>query len=239
VGRYDLRSDAARRHAEFREGIDRLRDAARRDPAIVPADVGAYLGLVDAALRDPVRAGYPGSSDIAVRVLRPTDRLVLAELHPADAAAATRLFARVPHVTVVGGDGYECLKRYLPPREGRGVVVIDPAFEVRSEPDRVIGGMRDALARFRHGTYLIWYPRAGKLDWPRFVERVTRLAPPQLAHATLGAPGAQGGAIASGVLLINPPYSARDGLERTHAWLVDRVASGAGEWQWVIGSEAP
>jgi len=237
AGCCDLRAEPAASHGEFRDGIDRLRECAERDHDATPTDVRAYLDVVNAALNDRHRPGYPSAAAIASRLLRSVDRLVVAERHPADAVALARYFAAPRNVRVVEGDGYACLRSELPPHEGRGLVVIDPAFELRAEVDHVINGMRDALARFRHGTYLLWYPRAGKLDWRSFVERVTRLRPPQLLNLTLGAAQARGGAIASGVLLINPPFSALDGLRATHGYLVDSVGDGAGEWMWLIGEE--
>jgi 23S rRNA (adenine2030-N6)-methyltransferase len=238
AGRYDLRSRAAASRGEFRDGVDRLRAAAALDGDAVPDDVRAYLDLVDEALRDARNPGYPSGADIAARLLRRTDRLVLAERHPADAAAASKHFARARNVTLFEGDGYACLRSHLPPREGRGLVLIDPAFELRAEADHLVAGLREALARFRHGTYLVWYPRAGKLDWPRLVDRVARLGAPQLLEVTLGAPNARGGAIPSGVLLLNPPYSALTPLEATHAWLVDRIGAGEGAWQWLARADA-
>jgi 23S rRNA (adenine2030-N6)-methyltransferase len=238
AGRYDLGAEPAATSAEFRHGIERVRAAAHDTPGAVPAGVQAYLDLVEAALRASRRPGYPGAAAIAQALLRESDRLVLVEQHPAEVAALTKCFAGGRNVQVVEGDGYARLSSLLPPREGRGLVLIDPAYELRAEPDRVVAGLREAFARFRHGTYLIWYPRAGKLDWNALRDRIRRLARTQLLDLTLGAPHARGGEITSGVLLVNPPWSALQELEASHRWLAAAVGDGAGDWTWLAGGDS-
>ncbi len=90
-----------------------------------------------------------------------------------------RCFARTRAFASNRGDGYALLKSVLPPRERRGVILIDPAYELADEPDQLVDGLRDALARFRHGVYVVWYPLHGKHDHARLKRRYVRLDPPK------------------------------------------------------------
>ena len=90
--------------------------------------------------------------------MRAGDRLVVNELHPEDFAALEALFARDAQTKVLQLDGWTALKSLLPPKERRGVVLVDPAYEVPGELDRLVQGLKDAARRFAAGTILLWYP---------------------------------------------------------------------------------
>ena len=99
------------------------------------------------------------------------------------------------------GDGYALLKSILPPPERRGIVLIDPAYELADEPVRLIDALRAAFARFRHGVYVVWYPpqatRRKRSEAP-----LCKLDPPKTLCINRAA-SVLPGAIASGVLIVN------------------------------------
>jgi 23S rRNA (adenine2030-N6)-methyltransferase len=101
---------------------------------------------------------------LAAHLLRDFDRLLLCERHPADHATLMATLRADPRVRIECADGYAQLKAALPPRERRGVILIDPAYELADEPIQVIDALRSALARFSHGVYLVWYPLHSKHD---------------------------------------------------------------------------
>ena len=145
LGAYDLGAPEAQRTGEAAGGILRLLGAT--DPAL--AD---YLKLVE-------RLGwYPGSPEIAYALLRPGDRLVCCELHPADAALLRRRYARAGGVSVHLRDGYEAMAALLPPPERRGLILVDPPYEEEGEFDTLLGALRAAHTRFAAGVFVAWYP---------------------------------------------------------------------------------
>jgi len=145
LGRYDLLSDPAERTGEWRAGIARLLDGP-------PSPLADYVALVE-------RLGlYPGSPALIRALLRPDDRLACCELHPEDHAALARLFHRDRQVSVHLRDGYAAIAGLLPPRQARGLVLIDPPFEAPGEFDRVLAGLQAGAARFATGVYAAWYP---------------------------------------------------------------------------------
>jgi 23S rRNA (adenine2030-N6)-methyltransferase len=158
AGRYDLRSAEAAKTQEAHAGVARLLGAQTRSPPL-----RTYLDLI-AALNLPGHSGdaiaiYPGSPLIASHLLRESDRAVLCELQPDEAAALKTLFAGDTRVGVHQRDGYAALPALLPPKERRGLVLIDPPFEAQDAEFRAIeAALQAAQVRWPTGIYAIWYP---------------------------------------------------------------------------------
>lgn len=237
-GDYDLRSAAAERTAEFHDGIARLlpmRDA--------PAPVAAYLDIVRAM--NGIAAGggelrrYPGSPWFASQLARRDDRIVLCEREPAIAAELKAALGADPRVAVHQRDGYE-VPALLPPREKRGLVLVDPPFERPDEFDAVAAFLQRAQARFANGVYAVWYPYKKRFDTERFLRRVRRDGAREAINYTLetGAPSA-GQMHACGVLVVNPPYAFVTEIEPVLPWLAEMLAQGpqpaARAERWVPG----
>jgi len=158
LGIYDLGSEAATKTGEWREGIGRVLDADAKPAPEAAAALEPYLGVVRALNAEGPLARYPGSPLIARRLMRACDRLVVNELHPEDRAALATLFARDQQTKVLALDGFTALKSLLPPKERRGVVLVDPAYEVPGELERLVQGLKEVERRFATGTILLWYP---------------------------------------------------------------------------------
>ena len=204
VGAYDLAADEALRTGEAAGGILRLRGST--DPAL--AD---YLAVVE-------RLGlYPGSPAIVRALLRPGDRLVCCELHPADAAALRR-WARRPQpgpaaaVSVHERDGYEAMAALLPPPERRGLILVDPPYEAADEFAVLAARLSAAHARFATGVFAAWYPVKGRAPVRAFHTQMREsgirdiVAVELLLREPLDAARLNG----CGLLVINPPWQFTD-----------------------------
>jgi 23S rRNA (adenine2030-N6)-methyltransferase len=221
AGRYRLTPNG-----EHESGIAELR--AAEPLADAPNAVATLMAVVRADDR------YPGSPVIAARLLRESDRMLLAELHPTDFAELSDALAGDPRATVVREDGYRLLRSQLPPRERRGVVLIDPNYELADEGARLCTALGDALARFRHGTYLVWLPLAGKVDARRLERDFSRLAPPKTLAVSLTPTGpTRSGALASAVWIVNPPFQAVKAVETAARYLAD-LLRGDARTQWLV-----
>ncbi|MEX1152736.1 23S rRNA (adenine(2030)-N(6))-methyltransferase RlmJ [Parvibaculum sp.] len=220
AGETDLSGIEAQKTGEFRAGIARVLAAETPHPALEP-----YL----AALGDEPLARYPGSPLLAVRLARETDRLAFCELHPDDAAQLKQYFARDARVKTHERDGYAALKAMLPPKERRGLVLIDPPFESRDEIARLFDALMDAVERFATGTYIIWYPVKDPSVSGAFLERLAEDGPPKSLclelHIMAADPARMTGC---GLVVVNPPWtlagSARDMLD----WLAETLAQAPG-----------
>jgi 23S rRNA (adenine2030-N6)-methyltransferase len=203
-GRYDLSSPEALRHREHEAGIVRL--LARPLP---PPALQDYLGAVRGfnGGRLPLRH-YPGSPLLLAQRLRPGDRLVCCEQHPAAAPALARALAARPQARVERGDGYQALKAYLPPQEKRALLLVDPAYERKDEPERVFSSVKSALRRLRSACVLIWYPLLSAAFAQRMRREAAHLAVPKtlLSELWLHPPGAGVNLKGSGLLLLNTPW---------------------------------
>jgi len=206
AGGYSLEAGYAARNAEFANGIGLL--WARRD---LPAPVREYLQQVRAANPDGVLRHYPGSPQIALQMLRPQDRLRCFELHSTDSKALQEHFrAAGRRVAVVAGDGFAGLKSVLPPPSRRGLVLIDPSYELKEHYRDVRTAMRDALQRFATGTYAVWYPQLPRREAEQLPQELQRLAPGDWLRVSLSitAPSEEGfGMHGSGVFVFNPPWN--------------------------------
>ncbi len=207
AGRYDLRSDAARKTREHEAGVQRLLDAVR-----LPAALHIYLNLVRALNsgnggRDI--AVYPGSPLIASLLMRDNDRATLCELQADEAGALKKLFAADARIGVHQRDGYAALDALLPPQERRGLVLIDPPFEAQEgEFDAITDALAKALTRWPTGMYAIWYPIKLRQQSAPFLRSFARRKIPRTLYAELlmhpdnSALRLNG----CGMVIVNPPW---------------------------------
>jgi 23S rRNA (adenine2030-N6)-methyltransferase len=206
IGRYDLTSDAAQRSPEWREGIARL---LQRTLPIAAAELAApYLDTV----RDMNAVGelttYPGSPLLVRKLLRPQDRLSAIELHPEDAAILGTLFAGDIQVRVIELDGWLALGAHVPPKEHRGLVLVDPPFEQDGEFERLVDGLAKAHKRWPGGTYALWYPLKDPREVESFARALKATGIPKILRAelTLRQPSTPPRLFGTGMMIVNPPY---------------------------------
>ena len=211
AGRYDLYSAPARKNREYQAGIGRLWDRQGLGP-----ELHNYREQVRALNPNGVLREYPGSPRLVRALLRPEDRLTLTELHPGDYPALKAEFAGDRHVAVHHADGYASLKAFLPPPERRGLVYIDPAFELRDEFDRLVEVVQTIHRRWATGMAAIWYPILDRAPSLRFQRHLQALEIPALLCAELGLyPYNQPvGLHGCGMIVINPPWKLDEMLSR-------------------------
>lgn len=166
IGRYDLKGTEAGKTGEWQSGIGRLLEA--KLDADVAGLIQPYLDIVRAENADGAIRHYPGSPLIVRHLLRKQDRLSALELHPDDARLLADVFEGDVQVRVTELDGWLALGAHLPPKEKRGLILVDPPFEIGGEFDRLVEGLVKAHRRFAGGTYAFWYPidPAGGADKP-------------------------------------------------------------------------
>ena len=219
AGGYSLEGRYAQKKGEYERGIGRL--WTRTD---LPETVADYVALVRRFNPDGVLAQYPGSPALAQMLLRPHDQLRAFELHPTEQKILRATLAATPEAIAYDGDGFAGLKSQLPPSSRRAAVLIDPSYEGNADYGRVVATLREALARFASGVYMVWYPQVSKLEAASLPKRLEALAPKGWLHARLSVqqPDAQGfGLAGSGMFVINPPHALSGQLQAVLPWLVD------------------
>ena len=233
AGRYTLDAGTTGGRSEAQEGIGRVLTAR-----LPPLSVTAYLEQVR-ALNPPGRLQrYPGSPALASALLRDQDRMLLHELHPADHAALASLLGARPRCKIQRSDGLAALKSALPPLERRGLVLIDPPYELTEEYREVPAALKAGLRRFANGVYLLWYPRLSPdIAVPMLDTLAATLTRPTLQlELSLGPPGDRPGMDACGMLIVNPPYGLADTMSEVLPWLADELGrpGGGSRVDWLI-----
>jgi 23S rRNA (adenine2030-N6)-methyltransferase len=207
IGRYDLSGPEASRTGEWRAGIGRL------VAATLPADamhlVEPYLAAVNALNDGGALRLYPGSPLLARALMRPQDRLVACELEPAAAKALTHALKGDMRLKAVAIDGWTALKAYVPPKERRGVVIVDPPFEQSDDFTRLAEGLAQAHRKWPTGIYVLWYPikdRGGPDALARRLRRsgIAKVLRAELLVAFDNNPDRLNG---SGLIVVNPPWT--------------------------------
>lgn len=241
AGTYALGGRHAQTRREFDSGIARLWE---RDD--LPAAVQAYVDQVRAfngeggSLRQ-----YPGSPMLARALMRPQDSMRLFELHATDHGQLAGRFRTDKQVEVKPADGFVALKTQLPPPTRRGVVLIDPSYEIKTDYTRTLVALREALSRFAECTVVIWLPQLQLLDAAKLPQRLkaaaTGVAPKGwlLARLTVARARERGfGMLGSFVFVANPPHTLAPALRQALPWLAEVLAEEPGIGSWTCETSA-
>jgi 23S rRNA (adenine2030-N6)-methyltransferase len=206
IGLYDLTSEEAQKTGEWCGGIGRLIEGTLPDTAA--ALLRPYLDTVRAFNTEGGIRYYPGSPLVTRHLLRDIDRLTAIELHPDDSMALRERFAGDWQVRVIALDGWLALGAHVPPKEKRGLVLVDPPFEKEGEFDRLVDGLVKAYRRWPGGTYALWYPVKDRDAVERFRARLGQTGIEKMLDIVLEirAPSSEPRLDGCGMVVINPPY---------------------------------
>ncbi|HET6378568.1 MAG TPA: 23S rRNA (adenine(2030)-N(6))-methyltransferase RlmJ [Methylocella sp.] len=225
-GLYELASAGAGKTAEWSGGIGRLAPASPAPP--LRELLGPYLEIEAPFLqKDPPH--YAGSPLIAKALLRRQDKMLLCELHPRAFEKLKAVLGGEPGVKLFAMDGYMGLRAFVPPKERRGLVLIDPPFEDPGEFEAAADTLGKAWRKWPGGIYMIWHPvkdpaaaaAFGRNLAQRGIKRILRLEF-QVSRPALQLPLARCGAF-----IVNPPYLLPSEAKRILPWLA--ACLGAGE----------
>ncbi len=239
AGRYDLMAAPATRNAEYTTGILRLWSAPE-----VPDMIADYLSVVRACNPDSVPDDsstlqyYPGSPRIARTLLRPQDRMIVCELHPTDVQRLREEFQDDKQVAIHHQDGYQGLKAFLPPKEKRGLVLIDPPYELKDEFQRLYDHLATAVARWPTGCFALWYPILADYPITRLHQQLCDSGIRKIMLCELNITRtASERMTGSGMVLVNPPWQLDTQLNTVLPWLSRCLARDAsGDWavRWLV-----
>ncbi len=241
IGLYDLSSEEAQKTGEWRDGIGRILDAD------IPARAKAILEPYLTAVRDLNPDGgltlYPGSPKLTRMLMRPQDRLSAMELHPDDYETLHRLFDGDFQSRITELDGWLALGAHLPPKEKRGIVLVDPPFEIAGEYERLADGLAKAYRRFSGGTFCLWYPLKQGAPIREFHEALKALEIPKMLCAELSVRSDRDttGLSGSGLIIVNPPFTLKEELDVILPFLKDKLKQdrhASARAFWLRGEEA-
>jgi 23S rRNA (adenine2030-N6)-methyltransferase len=226
AGGYSLEGEYARKRGEFVQGIASLWD--RSD---LPEPVADLVGLVRTFNTGPALKQYPGSPAIAQALMRPQDQLRLFELHPTDHKILASFLGETPGIEVKMSDGFASLKGTLPPPTRRGVVLIDPPYEIKTDYVRALAALREALERFPEAVVLVWLPQVQLVEAAQLPQRLKAAADSGAkkgwlhARLTVAQAVERGfGMMGSSLFVANPPHTLYAELQPVLPWLAQALA---------------
>jgi 23S rRNA (adenine2030-N6)-methyltransferase len=233
-GSYDLSSEAARRGGEWQQGIGKVMSRSY--------DLAEINHYVDAVKQYQSKSAeiqrYPGSPLLIAHSLRNQDRGHCFELNPIEAEALTMTLPGNARIAVSASDGYAALKSQLPPKENRGLVLIDPPYEVADEYTKLFDALLLAHKRWRNGIYCVWYPIKAGSTSQRFLQRMQQSGIKKILTLELNIrpPDSPLGLNGSGLMIINPPYRLDERMRVVLPFLHTALSEGGGvRVEWLVG----
>ncbi|TKB51692.1 23S rRNA (adenine(2030)-N(6))-methyltransferase RlmJ [Ferrimonas aestuarii] len=220
AGRYDLQSEHAEKTGEYVDGIARIWGED------CPKAMHPYLKVVKELNPSGNLRYYPGSPLVSGSLLREQDRMVLTELHPSDFPRLRQEFRGRRQVKLYQEDGYQRLKASLPPKERRGVVLIDPPYELKNEYKDLVKGVKEAVKRWATGTYAIWYPVVRRQEITTLERALERTGIRNILQIELNVEddNMDWGMTGSGMIVINPPWTLEEQMQELLPWLTPKLA---------------
>lgn len=234
IGLYDLTHPWARKLAEYQDGVERL--WARQD---VPNLFKPYMEAVRAENPDGKLRFYPGSPRIARRFMRPIDHAMLTELNKEDMATLKELFEGDRQVHVHHIDGYQGLKAYLPPKERRGLVLVDSSFDRSGEFARLTEGLVEGYRRWATGVFALWYPLMDRSAMHGFERGILATGIRKILQIELSVlPESWTVSLRGcGMLIVNPPFGVEAEARSMLEWLkpmLSEAGDGGTRVNWLV-----
>ena len=235
AGRYQLSGEHAERTGEYLEGIARI----WQQPD-APALLQPYFDAIRALNRNGTLRYYPGSPLIARHLLREDDKLQMTELHSSDYPLLRNEFSKDSRARVERADGYQQLKAKLPPPSRRGLILIDPPYEMKSDYQAVVKGIQEGHKRFSTGVFALWYPVVLRQQIKHMLRDLEATGIRNILQIELAArpDSDQRGMTASGMIVINPPWKLADQMNTLLPWLHQKLVP-AGTGHFVVNQIVP
>ena len=216
AGRYLLKSEHSEKTGEYLSGINLLWQQPN-----IPELLNTYLSVIKRYNPFSELKYYPGSPLIAKQLLRQQDKLNLTELHPTDYPLLRQEFSKDKRAKVLREDGFAQLKSKLPHEFRRGIILIDPSYEIKDDYQIIPKALFEAYKRFATGVYLIWYPVVSRTQTQKMIDSIIQLGIRRISQFELAIKpdNNQKGMTASGILVINPPWKLHEQMQTILPWL--------------------
>ncbi|QLZ68740.1 23S rRNA (adenine(2030)-N(6))-methyltransferase RlmJ [Legionella sp. PC1000] len=203
-GLYDLKNKQAEKTQEYKQGIQPI----WLDRKSLPSVFQNYLQLIDLLNPPGTLRYYPGSPFLAINMLRMQDRMYFCELHPREFEAMNQLPRLNKKVHFSNTDGIVAMNALLPPPEKRGLIFIDPSFEIKEEYKEIPLSIKHAYSRFATGVFCLWYPLVNKRLTDKLNRNMKEIQAKNALHIEFNLTVApMEGMSGCGLWIINPPFT--------------------------------
>ena len=216
AGKYLISDPYMQKNKEYLQGIEKILQL-KNDNIFLKK----YLDLVKSINFNSDLKIYPGSCFLAARSLRPNDNLYFFELHPKEFLNLKKNFENDSRVIIENRDSYQRLKKLLPPKEKRAVILIDPSYELKDEYEKVLEMLSDCYKKFPLGVYIIWYPVLKNKKSEKFIFNVLKKNYKNLSHVEMITDNSNNGMQGSGLFILNCPWSIENDIKKSLETIFD------------------
>lgn len=216
AGKYLISDPYMQKNKEYLQGIEKILQL-KNDNIFLKK----YLDLVKSINFNSDLKIYPGSCFLAAKSLRPNDNLYFFELHPKEFLNLKKNFENDSRVIIENRDSYQRLKKLLPPKEKRAVILIDPSYELKDEYEKVSEMLSDCYKKFPLGVYIIWYPVLKNKKSEKFIFNVLKKKYKNLSHVEMITDNLNNGMQGSGLFILNCPWSIENDIKKSLETIFD------------------
>ena len=216
AGKYLISDPYMQKNKEYLQGIKKILQL-KNDNIFLKK----YLDLIKSINFNSELKIYPGSCYLAARSLRPNDNLYFFELHPKEFLNLKKNFENDSRVIIENRDSYQRLKKLLPPKEKRAVILIDPSYELKDEYEKVLEMLSDCYKKFPLGVYIIWYPVLKSKKSEKFIFNVLKKKYKNLSHVEMITDNSNNGMQGSGLFVLNCPWSIENDIKKSLETIFD------------------
>ena len=216
AGKYLISDPYMQKNKEYLQGIKKILQL-KNDNIFLKK----YLDLIKSINFNSELKIYPGSCYLAARSLRPNDNLYFFELHPKEFLNLKKNFENDSRVIIENRDSYQRLKKLLPPKEKRAVILIDPSYELKDEYEKVSEMLSDCYKKFPLGVYIIWYPVLKSKKSEKFIFNVLKKNYKNLSHVEMITDNLNNGMQGSGLFILNCPWSIENDIKKSLETIFD------------------
>ena len=216
AGKYLISDPYMQKNKEYLQGIEKIIQLKNENIFLKK-----YLDLVKSINFNSDLKIYPGSCFLAARSLRPNDNLYFFELHPKEFLNLKKNFENDSRVIIENRDSYQRLKKLLPPKEKRAVILIDPSYELKDEYEKVLKMLSDCYKKFPLGVYIIWYPVLKSKKSEKFIFNVLKKKYKNLSHVEMITDNLNNGMQGSGLFILNCPWSIENDIKKSLETIFD------------------
>ena len=216
AGKYLISDPYMQKNKEYLQGIEKILQL-KNDNIFLKK----YLDLIKSINFNSELKIYPGSCYLAARSLRPNDNLYFFELHPKEFLNLKKNFENDSRVIIENRDCYQRLKKLLPPKEKRAVILIDPSYELKDEYEKVLKMLSDCYKKFPLGVYIIWYPVLKSEKSEKFIFNLLKKNYKNLSHIEMITDNLNNGMQGSGLFILNCPWSIENDIKKSLETIFD------------------
>ena len=216
AGKYLISDPYMQKNKEYLQGIKKILQLTNDNIFLKK-----YLDLIKSINFNSELKIYPGSCFLAARSLRPNDNLYFFELHPKEFLNLKKNFENDSRVIIENRDSYQRLKKLLPPKEKRAVILIDPSYELKDEYEKVSEMLSDCYKKFPLGVYIIWYPVLKNKKSEKFIFNLLKKNYKNLSHIEMITDNLNNGMQGSGLFILNCPWSIENDIKKSLETIFD------------------